>query len=627
MNGDHKQNELEDRIKRLEKRISRLEKILERRYGPSQEPAAGAGGGDSGYRSGTATDTGTEAGDGIIFEETAHVEEVSEESWIRDSFLPGENWLHWLGIGLLLLGIVFLFKYSIDQGWLIPPVRSAFGLTSGLGLFLAGLQTGETNPTLRQILLGGGIAAFYITGFATFQLYSFISYPAVWAFMIVVTLLALSLSLQQNEPVLSILGTVGGLGTPFMLYRGEGSLTMLILYFCLILSGSGIIYFFKGWKSLLWANVAGGWLVLLVGFFNNIFNVSNPAYADRWALQAGVLFSTAVFWIGPVVREVLACRNPTEWPEPSSQQDPEMAGNEPFVADRNVQVLAVIIPIATLFYSIGLWSISEEMWGAIALVGSLLLGYTYLPLRREGLKKLSMVHGFTAFILITISLFLLLEGEILLITLALEAFILRIIAAKKGDRNISISSHLLFGIVGVWLLERFMTGSVASLALFNLDALTELFIIGIAGLAVPGYFKQGDTKLIYRLSAHIAFLGWLFKELSVLEDGQAFVTVAWGIYALAVLFIGFWRNIGRLRFIGMATVFLVVAKLFLVDLTQLQTILRILLFIGFGVVFLAAGYLLQQHWGDRFLGMGEKSDDDGTGAGRQQDFNEQDLSK
>jgi uncharacterized membrane protein len=43
----------------------------------------------------------------------------------------------------------------------------------------------------------------------------------------------------------------------------------------------------------------------------------------------------------------------------------------------------------------------------------------------------------------------------------------------------------------------------------------------------------------------------------------------------------------------MATLFLVVAKLFWVDLAQLQALWRILLFIGFGGVLMLLGYYLQ----------------------------------
>ncbi|MDX1617590.1 MAG: DUF2339 domain-containing protein, partial [Balneolaceae bacterium] len=100
----------------------------------------------------------------------------------------------------------------------------------------------------------------------------------------------------------------------------------------------------------------------------------------------------------------------------------------------------------------------------------------------------------------------------------------------------------------------------------------------------------------YRVAAHLAVLGWFLREFTILQDGQAYVTVAWGIYALVVLFLGFRLGSSRVRTLGMVTIFIVVGKLFLVDLTQINTLLRILLFIGFGALFLVVGYLLQTRW-------------------------------
>ncbi|HEX2740415.1 MAG TPA: DUF2339 domain-containing protein, partial [Rubrobacter sp.] len=47
---------------------------------------------------------------------------------------------------------------------------------------------------------------------------------------------------------------------------------------------------------------------------------------------------------------------------------------------------------------------------------------------------------------------------------------------------------------------------------------------------------------------------------------------------------------------GMATLFLVVGKLFLVDLAGVEAVWRILLFLGFGGLFLVLGYYLQHLW-------------------------------
>lgn len=47
-----------------------------------------------------------------------------------------EWWLNKVGIGLLLFGVAFLFKFSVDQGWLTPGLRVGSGFL--LALFWLG---------------------------------------------------------------------------------------------------------------------------------------------------------------------------------------------------------------------------------------------------------------------------------------------------------------------------------------------------------------------------------------------------------------------------------------------------------------------------------------------------------
>ena len=62
-----------------------------------------------------------------------------------------------------------------------------------------------------------------------------------------------------------------------------------------------------------------------------------------------------------------------------------------------------------------------------------------------------------------------------------------------------------------------------------------------------------------------------FADIS--SKGAIAVTIVWGIYALIVLILGLRMNFGRIRTVAMGTLLIVVGKLFLVDLTELETIL------------------------------------------------------
>ena len=495
-----------------------------------------------------------------------------------------------------LIGVAFLFKYSIDQGWLIPQVRSAIGLGVGLALFASGLRMRAEMSPMKQILLGGGIAVFYITGFATFQLYSFVAPSVVWSFMVIVTLLSLSLSLQQDEAVLSVVGTLGAFGTPFMLYTGGGSIVALMIYTVLILAGSIVVYMRKGWKSLLWTISLGGAVVIFVGLVNTTFYEQTATLNEHWWLQITAVCWMLCGWVLPVVRDMLSSNDLARWPDPSialSGKDGQPTG---FRSGSSVHLMAFIVPLLMLIMVMGNWDISMNGAGmvamALAAAGSLL----YLPLKNAGLTNLASSHILLGLGMLTIGFVLLLEGNFLFVVLAVEATALRYVSFTTGDTNISGSSHLLFGVVFLWLVNGMSAKLGTATLLVDIDSLTYLAIILLGGAIVPQWLRASGFKQIYFLSSHLLFLFWMYQNLSALQNGQAWISVAWGIYAIGIIVLGFLRHSKGARLVGMGTIFVVVGKLFLVDLSQLEAIWRILLFMGFGSVFLMLGYYWQSKW-------------------------------
>jgi uncharacterized membrane protein len=151
----------------------------------------------------------------------------------------------------------------------------------------------------------------------------------------------------------------------------------------------------------------------------------------------------------------------------------------------------------------------------------------------------------------------------------------------------------------LWLVVRLTVNQDASAlgvqAIFDTSAITDLAVLG-AALAASTVLRPQAATLVYRICVHVAFLGWLWRELSVLPDGDAYVTVAWGLYTVALLVAGLHLARSRLVIVGMGTLLLVVAKLLLVDLINLDAVWRILLFLGFGGVFLILSYYLQALW-------------------------------
>jgi uncharacterized membrane protein len=444
-------------------------------------------------------------------------------------------WLNKVGIVLFLFGVAFLFKYSIDNGWLNEQARIGMGLLFGTILLAFGLRLHGKRRHFSQVLLGGSIATYYITGFAAYNIFPNLNIPyeVAFGFMALVTIAAFALSVAQDESVLSIIGVTGGLLTPFVLNRAGIELPALVGYTCLVIAGACGIYLVKGWRSLLWTAVQGGCSILALGYVSHVFWVMKPSLVDRWTLQAGAVFMLFAFWMVPVVREALFARNPARWPQPAlpSSWSPELRN----LIKRHVHLLAITIALTVLAYSAVLWGdlAPREIWGVAGIVGAALFAATYWALRRYAptLQSLAYTHAIVAIVLMTTGLVSLLRGDTLIFALAAEAAALHLVASRFSDRGVAICGNLIFGAVGVWLANRLMPGTEQLPAIWNAQALTDLAIIGVA-LVVSFVVRQRDVALVMRSCAHVALMAWIWREVHSFDNGDGYVMLAWAAYGL-----------------------------------------------------------------------------------------------
>lgn len=586
---------LEERLAALEAAVESLQRRLaflpEARRGPAGEPlrrasAPAAGGALAGARPGTIR------------------EAIRQPSPPRVPTPPGffttllahgpEFWVSRVGIGLLLAGVAYLFKYAVDQGWLTPTIRVAFGVALGVALAAMGLRVRPERRWFGQIMLGGAAATWYITGFAAFQLLQLVSFSSAFAFMVAVTAFTFWAGLRQNEAVLAVLAAVGGLGTPFLLYTESGSVPGLMAYTCLVLAGTSGIYLFKGWQSLLGTTAIGAWFVVALGF-------RTEALADRIALQSGIAVIWALFWVVPVSREILADRNPARWSRPTPG-----AGTQGPVRtiDRTPHFLAGLVlatAVIALFVSRAVWGAGDWIWGTTALVGTIAYGIAagYLSPSKASASVIS-AHRVTAATLLAIAIALLFEPDVVLVLWAVEATALHLLAQRLAADGVTepadsvlrldIAAHALYAAVGLWLFSRLVSEVPPEPAVLNFRAAADAAAIAIA-LVTAGRIEP-KARLVYRLVAHAAILIWLLRELGSLPAGDGIVTAAWGVYALGLLVL-----VRGARRVALVTLFIAVAKLVLHDLSQVEAIWRILLFLGFGGVFLAISYYVPDLWG------------------------------
>lgn len=484
-------------------------------------------------------------------------------------------WLSMVGIVLFLFGVAFLFKYAVDKGWLTEHLRAAMGLILGTGLLGAGFIVYDSRRHLSQLLMGGSIATYYITGYAAYHLLPslHITYGDTFLFMAATTVLALSLSVPRGGAPLALTGVIGGLATPFVLGMAQVEIPALMAYACLLLAGSAAIYLYQGWRSLLWSAGAGGLLLLYAAFIQTFWGPLDAAIENRWALQGGILFLMLSLWGAAVLREVLSARQPAKWPRPplplwlvplvspapiyakhaaGEEADTPQAGTiaAPRVGwDSQAHILTAGLPLPVLLLSAAIWGslVTKETWGIVATAGAAIFALVYLGfqsmLKREmvamqetaSFSTLGFVHAITAVVLLMLSLPLLFDGNTLLLALTIEAMALHIIAYRFKVGGTDICGHLVFGIVAIWSAARLFSGDVPTpdSALVNPQAVTDLLVIAL-GLATSFLVSRKQLALVYRCMAHAAVMGWLWRELHVFPDGDHYVLLAWAAYALAL---------------------------------------------------------------------------------------------
>lgn len=67
---------------------------------------------------------------------------------------------------------------------------------------------------------------------------------------------------------------------------------------------------------------------------------------------------------------------------------------------------------------------------------------------------------------------------------------------------------------------------------------------------------------------------------------QTALSVYWGLYALALIALGFWRRSSFARYAGLALLGLTLAKVMLVDLAQVRYFYRVLSLLVIGLLFI-----------------------------------------
>jgi uncharacterized membrane protein len=338
-------------------------------------------------------------------------------------FAVASQWLLRIGILILVVGIGFFLKYSIDHGLLGPMARVALSTITGLALLVVGTQLlGRKYHILGQGLMGGGLATLYFSVFAAANLFHLIEQLPAFVLMTIITLLAGGIAVRFNSMLVAVLGIIGGYGTPIMLATDVVNFPGLYGYMLVLGIGVLAICYWKDWPLVNYLSFAATYALFFSAQAK--YDASHFWEVFPFLIAFFVLFSTMTF-LYKIVNQ----------------------------SKSNLLDLIAILVNAGVFFYVGSQLIEgafERRWASALTLGlaAFYTAHVYYFLRRRLVDRELLVSfiGLAAFF-VAMTMPLLLSAEWVTASWALQALVLIWMAEKLGSEFVRQVGYVLFAVV------------------------------------------------------------------------------------------------------------------------------------------------------------------------------------
>lgn len=321
----------------------------------------------------------------------------------RKDLFSVESIISKLGIGLLLIGVGYLFKYAYDNGYITPILMIFIGYILGGAFIGIGVKVAKNQrQMLSQVLFGGGIATLYISTFAAYEGYSLINVLLTFVLLFGITFLAFFIALTLNSVAMSIIALLGGLLTPFLVGIDFMGLYGLGIYIFSIACGSSAIYIFKRWRVLQITSIVGVNLVTGLLIYTGNFNLREQIEFSVLLLLLLVVFNGVeyvLYYLGLCLIH-------------------ETTNKEDLRQQIITQLIITVLPVLTLIQVLNVLDIENEIYGIIFLVVSLvyfLINFILYHKKGQSFFTDTSLSFFGLFMVI--ALLLAFEGDVVIISI------------------------------------------------------------------------------------------------------------------------------------------------------------------------------------------------------------------
>jgi uncharacterized membrane protein len=216
--------------------------------------------------------------------------------------------------------------------------------------------------------------------------------------------------------------------------------------------------------------------------------------------------------------------------------------------------------------------------------------------------------GALAFTLLAIALALHYDGPAVTVGWAAEGAVIVALGLHERRAWLRVGGIALFTIAVVRTIGLLTEPApVGQAVLFNARALSSIFVVALAYAIAwlhhrdPGAPDRAPGIAAPLIVAQIVTLVLLTSEITTYwgrYEGnlarQLMISVTWGAYSTALIVVGLWQRYAPIRYFAIVVLFVTIAKVFFLDLAELERIYRVLSVIVLGVLLLLTSYLYQR---------------------------------
>lgn len=512
-------------------------------------------------------------------------------AWER---LIGGQALGWLAVVVLLFASGFFLRYAFENQWIGPVGRVSLGVLAGTALAFAGRQYHRRGwRVFSQMLTAGGVVLLYLSTYGAFGFYHLIGHREAGVALALLVVESVLLAVCYEAPAIALMAVVGGLLTPLLMHSDRDQYRSLFLYLVMLDAGVAALLVWRNWRLIGLVGMAGTQLLFWLWHWDNY----HPEKLG-WAIG----FQTAVYalFLAPTLAAWRARRR-SDWED----------------------LIRMPLDAAFCFGAVYVLLKPEysEWLGALAVAVAALyaLAARWLLAARphDGPAQLTALAIATGFLALAFPL----QADAPWVALgwAAEAaglwwFGVRIRSIPLRAMAASLAA-LSAGRVGLidmpWMMH------AGGWPVFNRYALPALAaVVGLAGGLTASRrwlarLSREELALVVVAAIGCVLMVWAlvsadivryFSDLSQSRAGQrdwmrwaqTCVSVWWAAYATLALGVGFYARQSWLRWTALGLYAVVAAKVFLVDMSELNELYRIAAFFVLALVLGAAAWAYQR---------------------------------